>query len=548
MTGGRFHRVAFAVCLLALAASPACLTRDDGGSSSDLEPSADLTGASDTPDFGELLPGDNHVLVSIPDPIDFGTVACGTAKDLDVVLSNDGPWPIVVTSLALTVADSTAFTLESILLPEGAGLPGSLPSGARISLSLRFMAASDGAAHTVLTVEGTSEGQAASWSFAMVGNAACPTLVASPGQPDFGSVPLQQKQSLFVEVANTGSADLQIPAGGLALEDGSDVGLAVKDLPAGSIVIAPGTSFGLTVSWTPQVVSVPTGDPIGTLRITSNDPASPTRIPLFGKVDAPCLSAMPNVLDMGFGAQQTPVARTVTLLNQCSATLHVASIEVVDPSPSGTGDAWTVGLEGTPTTAVEPFDIPGAGSPAVRVTYTANPGASHATATLRIVSNDPKAPTLDVPLSASIAEDSFCKPTLVPAGGTITLTTATGTVVEAAVNLVNTGTGACTFQKAEAMDCPIGTDGQPACAAPFEGVASTAFSLTGLPPADLNGLAPGSTTPFTVRFAPAAAQAYSALMALQFSDPALGTTIVLPKGSVGGIYAPNLTGTGTAAP
>jgi hypothetical protein len=517
----------------------------------------------DAPDMGgkTLFPilGDEGPVATLeadPDPIDFGTVDPASFGTLDVVVRNRGCDAPVLSAVYLDLAeDGLAFTLDALSLPGDAALPLALDPGAELGLALRFTPPACGPFATTLVVEGTTAGDVPqAWSFDVMGQTGpCPHLVATPGQVDFAETTPGLAVGVTLVLSNPGTRDLAIPAGGIAWVEGSDPGLTVLDAPDGEWTLVPGGSLELTVQWAPGVGAPTATTSLGTLRVLSDDPYHPSLlVPFNGGIAAPSLAVIPDNVDLGFTAPNTPVQRQVTLQNQGHGTLHVSSVEVVNPSRTDYGTEWEVRHGADAGPSLPAFEIAGNASDALTVVFTLRGPAGDVTATLRVTSDDPVRPVLDVPLLAYGIEDSWCQPKLVPASvffGAVPI----GESFDQEVSLVNVGTGYCTFVAASVADCATGADGATTCPEPFPPPSPGDFTLVSVPPTTMNGLAPGAKALLTVRFTPTVAGTDPAVplevhgrLALKIRDEVLSRDIELPAPGNPAVLAPNLSGKASA--
>ncbi len=494
-------------------------------------------------------------IVVEPNPIDFEQVDVGTDKLLDVLLRNDGSDSVVLNTISLRLDGSSDFTIEAINLPDSATMPFTLAPTDSIGLVLKYKPMNGGADTSTLVVEGGTQGQYAAWSFDVTGEEMGPRLVASPGQIDFQWVPLQTQATRMLMVENQGNADLVIPAGGIVLWPGSDESIVVLDAPAEDTKIAPGGNRTFNIGWTPTIVLPDDGTSIGQLMITSNDLAqSPTAIPIYGRADAPILTVIPTTVDMGFGAQMTPVERQLTLRNDGHGTLEVAGMSIVDVSDTRFPDEFQLVRGTEKAAALAAFQIAGAASEGVKILFTNKAALEDkgqtVTATIRIVSNYLGHETIDVPVTITRSDAPICNIAMVP----MTLnygTVAIGWTKEMPVNLVNIGTGYCSFKGSHVGDCQTSVFGGVTCGSPFVGTPSNAFKILNPPPISKNGLAPGSTTSMTVQFNPPSGGSplfgllnqYAALISFKVYDETLKKEITIPKGTGTPVtYAANIQG------
>ena len=308
-------------------------------------------------------------------------------------------------------------------------------------------------------------------------------------------------------------------------------------------------SLGVTLRYTPTT----SGEARISLIVAGEAGLWPFEV-LGASPGCPQLQVTPDAIDLGCAAVSAPIQRMVTLSNTGSATLHVSSVSVADVQPPGQADRFQLDLGGEPAETLPTFEIAGDGFKTVNLAFTADGQAARVTAVLRIVSDDPSQPTLDVPILVNIEVGAICRIAFVPGLPADLGTTTVGTPIDRVANLVNTGTGHCTFQGAIAHDCPADAEGNPACPAPFTGDPSTAFSLSGTPATRMNGIAPGAVVPLTIRFAPTAAgpdpsvpRLYHGLLAVKVLDELQQKTQVIPVPG-DGVYAPNLVAGALPAP
>jgi len=203
--------------------------------------------------------------------------------------------------------------------------------------------------------------------------AATPTLGVSPAALDFGDVALGTTRDLSVTVRNDGEGILS----GSATTTGAPFTLATGS----PFRVEAGRSATVTVRYT-------AADPItqsGTLSITSNGGSA--AVPLRGSgagTPAPELSVTPAAVDLGDVTVGLAREAPLTLRNAGSAPLRVSSLSFSNPRFSaGISTALTLDAGAAYTLAIR-FE------PTV---------AANETGDLTIVSNDPRRPTLTVPLA-----------------------------------------------------------------------------------------------------------------------------------------------------
>lgn len=106
-------------------------------------------------------------------------------------------------------------------------------------------------------------------------NAVRPVVSAQPNPIDFGTAFVGVGATVFVEVKNLGSAQLDVS--GLQVEEGSHAGLSVQSQ---TFSLAPGATESVAVRFVPAEA----GPAFGAILIASNDPQSPSyRVPVAGQ-------------------------------------------------------------------------------------------------------------------------------------------------------------------------------------------------------------------------------------------------------------------------
>ncbi len=167
----------------------------------------------------------------------------------------------------------------------------------------------------------------------------------------------------------------------------------------------------------------------------------------------PRIQVVPEALDLGFAPQGLAVRRTVTVSNAGDAPLTVTTVSL----PQDSGGEITVDA-GTLTTS--PL---AAGANREVVVTTTNAGAATGAieGLLRIESNDPERPTVDVSLTGQRSGPPTCTFAFTPdSDGAWDLgTVAAGTTAERTVTLTNTGTGGLAIERLDVYGCAAGDGG-----------------------------------------------------------------------------------------
>jgi parallel beta-helix repeat protein len=222
------------------------------------------------------------------------------------------------------------------------------------------------------------------WSDALYVSISIPDILVTPLAYDFGNVEVKKSKTASSKVKNNGKADLLISTS----ITGTDVSMFTITSGGGvSKTIKPGKTLTIKVSFKPTSA----GSKSSSLRITSNDPDTPTiDILLTGTAPfsekTPDISVAQTTLDFGSVKVGKKVTKTLKITN------------------NGTGDLVITlsGLEGTD------FSIQGSSgvtikakkSYSLKVLFTPK-SAGLETANLELSSNDPDTPTLEISLSGT---------------------------------------------------------------------------------------------------------------------------------------------------
>ncbi|MFO0748661.1 MAG: choice-of-anchor D domain-containing protein [Myxococcota bacterium] len=494
------------------------------------------------------------LLVALPNPVDFGEVAGGEVAPKTVTLLNVGASDITIDRATVQGGQDEDFSLSFV-----PNLPTVLAPDDTVTLEVSYAPTTGDTDQGKLNVYFTVEGVAKEIDppVLLLGREVGPHLVAFPNPMDFGARPLDMEVTQPLTLANQGSRDLVVSA--IDWSPTSSDTVTVTGFPAsGGSTIVPGGVLPLTVHFMPTPGMVQTTGPIATLVVTSNDTTDDgkTDINIFGRGEVPILQVNPpDVLDFAFVAQNLTRQKTLALYNAGTSPLTISSISLTD---DGGGEyaivkdeSWGP-LSSTPTSAV----LAPASYKEVRVEFT-NRGASSGTQWGKIVigSNDGTKPNWEVQLKAQRTGAPTCEISLVP------LPIDFGVVPRGfrrtmTVNLVNSGSGDCSFHSAFVNDCAgffgffSGACDDPNHTLQISGTSSY-YKVTRTPLALQNGLKAGQSYPIDITFTPPDTAPitgddfmdYAGLLSVRIVDPYSGSNdpVVYPKPLAGSSpYPPNI--------
>jgi len=222
------------------------------------------------------------------------------------------------------------------------------------------------------------------WSNPLSVNIGLPPLSVTPLTYDFGNVSVKKSKTASFKVKNNGKADLLISTS----ITGTDVSMFTITSGGGvSKTIKPNKTLTIKVVFKPTS----TGPKSSTLRITSNDPDTPTiDIPLTGTVPfsekTPDISVAQTTLDFGSIKVGKKVTKTIKITNNGSGDLMItfSGLEETDFSVQGSS---SVTIKAKKTYSLKILFTP--------------KSVGFETTTLEVESNDPDTKKIDISLSGT---------------------------------------------------------------------------------------------------------------------------------------------------
>lgn len=167
------------------------------------------------------------------------------------------------------------------------------------------------------------------YSNRIVGDPA-PVLTTVPSQVTFGEARPGGSVTRSLSVRNTGTAPLNVSSLSII---GTHASLFSITGGGGSFTIQPGDSHAVTLKFSPTDAS---GAKSANLSIVSNDPGSPSQIPLTGLANQPIATALVDDIDLGeTGTGSTKTLDTMALRNTGTDTLRIFGGTLVGPDGGG---------------------------------------------------------------------------------------------------------------------------------------------------------------------------------------------------------------------
>jgi hypothetical protein len=198
---------------------------------------------------GDTIPGQPHATL-LPTPISFGFVEVGQSRTRALLLTSDGPTPLLVQSIGLEdPAQGFAISLDPHLELPGTGTI-QIESGASLTVRATFKPLGTGARETKLVAETNAGHKEAT----LRGEGVPQPQAAWELQPStltFGLVYLGRENQKTAYVLSTGAAPLVMQS--VTVERASDM-WSVASGPASGQAIPPGQQAPITLTFRPNVV------------------------------------------------------------------------------------------------------------------------------------------------------------------------------------------------------------------------------------------------------------------------------------------------------
>jgi photosystem II stability/assembly factor-like uncharacterized protein len=251
--------------------------------------------------------GTGAISTAIADSGDFGNVCLGSFKDELLTINNTGPCP-------LSIFDITSSS-ASFLAPSVVSYPLVVGAGDSVDLTLRFQPTGLGPANATITI--LSSDPASPSTLFVSGFAPAPKLaliIANLG--DFGKVCVGSFVDRPLILTNSGKCTLTI----FGITSSSPE-FIVPEVLSYPITIGPGDALPVPVRFQPLSF----GAKVGTITVTSDDPASPASIGLSGDAPPGKLAVTGSTTFGGVNACCC-ADRTISICNVGDCALHVTSV------------------------------------------------------------------------------------------------------------------------------------------------------------------------------------------------------------------------------
>ena len=350
--------------------------------------SAALVFESDDPDENPLAIPLSGSAFGVPDIFSaqslvvFGEVFVGSDQPRDVIISNAGTEELQVDSLVLSGRDQAMF---SVLEP---ATPFTMAASSLDTLSLQFSPESIGLKSAQINIY-SSDPDENPFTLAIEGIGVSALIDVSVREHLFGEVPIGEAADFALEISNSGTSNLVVDS--IAIDGDGAPHFLISE--GGAPFIVPiGETRSLGVRFAPS----DGGEQVAVLTLFNNDPTEPAlRVTLRGTSLVPVAELSSPSIDFGQLLAGLEVSQFLTLRNRGRANLAIIQQRIADD------DSTQFILDNfVPPVVIAPDD-----SLQLSIRF-APTSEGDKRSTLRLLSNDPEATELVVPLfgqSRSIA-------------------------------------------------------------------------------------------------------------------------------------------------
>ncbi|WP_089717933.1 choice-of-anchor D domain-containing protein [Candidatus Entotheonella palauensis] len=253
-----------------------------------------------------------------PDELNFNGVPVGSSRTIPVTALNTGTAALEISAITIEGAD---FALGAVVAPV------TLQPNDTLTFDVIYQPSSPGEASGVVRVSNNSADNPQA-EILLSGSGTVPEISVDPDAINFGRIVLEQRAVETVIISNEGAADLDILS--VTVEG---LAFSVSGIPAGTTTLSPGDTLVADVTFAPLEL----GEANGSLEIVSNDPASPTRVPLSGTgLPIPVeIEVTPEALEFGAVLLGDSSEMTLTIANPGDAVLSVSDVRVSEGEDVG---------------------------------------------------------------------------------------------------------------------------------------------------------------------------------------------------------------------
>ncbi|MFT5144101.1 MAG: hypothetical protein ACI84D_002733, partial [Thalassolituus oleivorans] len=274
--------------------------------------SNDLAGPTTVPLSGT---GTAPALRLTPRALVFPAVEIGQSSTLSTTAENTGDADLQLRGVTLSGGHASDMAVTA------GGLAGTLSPGQQRVITVRFTPGATGSRVAQLEVDSNAPGGTA--SVALSGAGKITEMTVSPEALDFQDVEVGEASTLFVTIANTGTATVSLGAIGIVGEAVTEFSISGGGTPG---ALSAGQQQTVAVTFTPTT----SGRRTASLSITSQISGTPVFVSLFGSgtVAAAALEVAPLSLEFGQVLVGGTSDLTTHIQNTGTAELNLLSLAI----------------------------------------------------------------------------------------------------------------------------------------------------------------------------------------------------------------------------
>ena len=435
--------------------------------------------------------------------VDLGAVQLNATNEAEFVLRNDGKARLQVSQIRLTSDpflcpnSSGAFSFRNAGENLGAYLAErALDPNEQMTLQVGFTPTAGGVGCTVIEVNSTNDEKNPRLLARLTARGDAPQLCADNALIDFGEVDVGDEATRAIRLESCGTKAITITNWG----QNDQFPPFDIDLPATPILLQPNEFIELSASFRPvdERTHTVAGGTAGLLTVNADGGVQDYQLALIGSSRRPpaCqLLAVPNVINFGSVAAGRTSEQDVLLRNVGDESCTVSNVELQDPTGpfSWESDSFQ------PNQVLEPSELF-----TVRVRYAPQTSGASDYGVLKVSSDDPITPLLEINLEGNPIEPTPCMLEANPTGVNFGYQ-AVGRTAERVVMLTNVGTETCLVKETTMLS-----------GGPDFGVIASLFPILGAP------VPAGDSFSIIVTYRPRAATAQTGTLQISFKELGFG--------------------------
>ncbi len=331
-------------------------------------------------------------LFADPPALEFGSVPSGEAKVLSTDIVNGGGAALELTYIGLSEDSATDFRVTGIRKASGEApaddafeeVRGTIALGPqdRVRISVEYAPRGGNDDVGSILIHTTDEGTP-TFTVPLGASEPSPALALSPTSIDFGPTPAEGATRTF-KIRSVGNSPLTVASVGQAFPP--HAAFALENLPEPGAAFANGFEHEVSVHFTPPVSD---DQQFTLIQVQTNDPTQPNAVvEVLGRLDAPVIRVVPDMVHFGGPAAGHEVRREITISNVGTKPLTVTGV--------GMNAAVSHADFGVRTDLAFPVVVEAGGAEVVEATFTPSPEDGQREGLIVVESDDPFRPSVSV--------------------------------------------------------------------------------------------------------------------------------------------------------